>query len=103
MSLKSIELQVALPRTQEAGKLQDQLQQRGQNLQDHLAANMTKDQEKKRQQVGKNEQTEKNKLNADEEKQQQREQHQNKKKRSPKQVEEKQHHPYKGNLIDIEG
>ncbi|WP_027963215.1 hypothetical protein [Halalkalibacillus halophilus] len=36
MSWKAVELQVALPRTQDAGQLQDQLQQRGQLMQDRL-------------------------------------------------------------------
>ena len=34
MSLKTIELQVALPRTFEAGKLSEQIQQRGQHAND---------------------------------------------------------------------
>ena len=32
MSLKAIEMQVALPRTLDAGKIQEQMQQRGQNM-----------------------------------------------------------------------
>ena len=32
MSLKAIEMQVTLPRTLDAGKIQEQMQQRGQNM-----------------------------------------------------------------------
>ena len=37
MGWKAVELQVALPRTQDVGKLQEQLQQRAQETQDRLA------------------------------------------------------------------
>ncbi|WLR52364.1 hypothetical protein LC040_05515 [Bacillus tianshenii] len=104
MSLKAIEMQVALPRTQEVGKLQEQLQQRGQHTQDHLAAGVLKEQEKKRQQVGKNEQSEKNKLNGEKEESNQHNGNTSKKRKAHlKQEDDKQQHPYKGNLIDIEG
>ena len=37
MSLKTIELQIALPRTQDAGKIQELLQNRGQHLIEHAS------------------------------------------------------------------
>ena len=42
MSLKAIELQVAIPRTQDAGKLQEQLQQKSQIGHDLAAREMQK-------------------------------------------------------------
>lgn len=47
MSLKAIEMQVALPRTHDAGKLLEQMQQRGQ-LQHDLASESVKREEEKR-------------------------------------------------------
>lgn len=38
MSWKAVEMQVALPRVQDASKIQEQIQQRGQFIQDTLAA-----------------------------------------------------------------
>ncbi|MBM7572049.1 hypothetical protein [Aquibacillus albus] len=51
MSWKSIEMQVAIPRTQEAGKIQDQLQQRGQLVQDALTSSQLATEEQKRKKV----------------------------------------------------
>lgn len=48
LTLKSIELQVALPRSQDAGKLQDQLSKEGQRFQDSLAHNQVKEDVKNR-------------------------------------------------------
>ncbi|SEN57794.1 hypothetical protein SAMN04488134_101400 [Amphibacillus marinus] len=38
MSWRAVEMQVALPRTQDAGRIQEQIQQRGQFMQDVLAS-----------------------------------------------------------------
>ncbi|MGN1386545.1 MAG: hypothetical protein ACI4XS_08085 [Bacillus sp. (in: firmicutes)] len=46
MSLKAIELQVALPRTHDAGKLQEQIQQKGKLTHDFSAREMQKEVEK---------------------------------------------------------
>ncbi|WP_442599524.1 hypothetical protein [Neobacillus sp. D3-1R] len=101
MSLKAIELQVALPRTQDAGKLQEQIQQRGQILQDQIAEQSQKEQEKKRSTVIKNETTEKailrNKRESNQENQQQKS---NQQKRD--QIKDSKH-PYKGTKIDFSG
>lgn len=43
MSLKAIELQVALPRTHDAGKVQEQLHQRSQITQDLATREMQKE------------------------------------------------------------
>lgn len=50
MSLKSLELQVALPRTFEAGKIQDQLQQREQTI-IGLAADSTQENAEKQRKI----------------------------------------------------
>ncbi|MFD2044129.1 hypothetical protein ACFSTA_06165 [Ornithinibacillus salinisoli] len=51
MSWKSIELQVALPRTQDAGKLQDQMLKQNQHFQESLAQSQSKQEELKRKRV----------------------------------------------------
>lgn len=58
MSLKLVELQVALPKTHELGKWQEHMLQYGQLAQQQLAAEMKKQDERIRQQVTKTEQSE---------------------------------------------
>ncbi|MCR2820694.1 hypothetical protein [Lederbergia panacisoli] len=102
MSLKSIEMQVALPRTVEAGKISDQLQQRGQIILDQAAKEMEEKLERERH--GIMEMDRKDKLllkdgqshhNGDE-----NPPNRNKKKK-PIKVEGT--HPYKGTTIDYNG
>ncbi|MDL4840089.1 hypothetical protein [Aquibacillus rhizosphaerae] len=61
MSWKSVEMQVALPRTQDAGRIQDQMQQRGRIDQESLASNQLVKEEMKRKQV--NDYNQKNNVN----------------------------------------
>ena len=56
MSLKSIEMQIALPRTQEAGKVQNQFNERGIIENAHLNTMIQKKDEQKRKTVTENEQ-----------------------------------------------
>ncbi|GMB08433.1 hypothetical protein EDD69_105200 [Thermolongibacillus altinsuensis] len=86
MSLKLIELQVALPKTHDVGKLQEQLQYQGQIAQQQLALDIQKKDERMRQQVTKAERSEKANWQKD---------------RNRKKTEEK--HPYKGTFIDFIG
>ncbi|MFD1037959.1 hypothetical protein ACFQ3N_06000 [Virgibacillus byunsanensis] len=51
LSWKSIEMQVALPRTQDAGKLQDQMLKQNQHFQASLAQSQMKQEEQKRKRV----------------------------------------------------
>lgn len=53
MSFKSIELQVALPRSTDAGKIQDQMSKEGQRFQESLAQSQVKQDVKKRKTVNK--------------------------------------------------
>lgn len=102
ISLKLIELQVALPRTQDVGKMQEQLQQKGQISQDHLASAMLKEQEKRRKQVNENEKSAQNKLKNDSSSEENSTY--GGKRKIPNQDEEtQQQHPYKGTFLDIEG
>lgn len=51
MSWRAVEMQIALPRTQDAGKIQEQLQQRGQFMQDVIANQLLAQDELKRKTV----------------------------------------------------
>ncbi|MDQ0253686.1 hypothetical protein J2S74_001058 [Evansella vedderi] len=103
--LKSIELQVALPRTQTAGKLQDQIQQRGTVSQDHLAQKNTEDQLRKKATVNKMEQGEKPRINKDDNRGKGIKKQQRKKRNSQTEETEEQFkkelHPYKGKNFDV--
>jgi hypothetical protein len=104
MSLKSIEMQVALPRTLDATKLHDQLQQReqrGQLINDQANEEVKKEVEKQRNFVIKNENLPQTTLRnqKQEHKKDKNEQHSDKEKQNVKH----EHHPYKGNFIDYSG
>jgi hypothetical protein len=105
MSLKAIEMQVAIPRTQNVGKIQDQLQQRGQVSQDYIASQQSKDDEKKRKQVEETEESERIRLNNDDDGREGSTFQESRKEKHAKKKEEQQQlnyakHPYKGNYID---
>ncbi|MCQ6274120.1 hypothetical protein JMM81_03875 [Bacillus sp. V3B] len=102
MSFKSIEMQVAIPRTLDVGKLQEQLQQRGQNMSDQANEAIKKDVEQKRQHVIKSKNSAKAKLLKDGQK---NDHEKNKRncKREMKEEEQNEQHPYKGTIIDYSG
>jgi hypothetical protein len=100
MSFKSIEMQVALPRTFDAGKVADQHQLRHTIDQSHLAEHM---QQMVRQQsqtvISKN-----GKDNVRLKEKQEKERYRNLKKQKKKALADgKNTHPYKGKLIDYNG
>lgn len=100
MSLKGVELQIAIPKTFDAGKVADQHQQNTINQQLH--ANEALKREVERQQFSVLESEDLNAISDEEEraKQEQQEQ-QNKKKQAAKK--EKAQHPFKGNFFDFSG
>lgn len=99
MSLKLVELQVALPRTQDFAKMQ--LDYKGQHVQEQLASLQQKEDLKKRNRVNKFEETNKNRVIGDGHAKKFDRNVQPKKKRTRQQT--KGNHPYKGNFLDIEG
>lgn len=100
ISLKNIEMQLALPRTHDAGKIQDLLNQRNQQIQDQLAHSIQKEVDLKRTQVSHNNESDKLSLKKD---QSQQHHEQNKKKKKEQKKEENPDHPYKGKKIDFFG
>lgn len=93
-------MQIALPRTHDAGKIQEQLNQRNQLIQDQLAQSIQKEVDLKRTQVPENRESEKLLLKKDHS---QQHQEQNKKKKKDQKQEENPNHPYKGKKIDYFG
>jgi len=105
MSLKTVEMQVALPRTVDAGKISEQLQQRSQLANDLAAAQNQKESELKRTSVVKEERKAEAKLHREKHEQPN---HQSSKQRTIVEIEEekqekKEKHPYKGLKFDISG
>lgn len=103
MSLKTIELQVALPRTYDAGKQAEQIQQRSQLANDYAAHEMEKKLDQNRKNVVSLEQKEQAKLKKDFSGN--RDGHSEREKKNRKSEHEKavEDHPYKGKTIDYSG
>ena len=102
MSLKTIELQVALPRTFEAGKLSEQIQQRGQHANDLASIEVEKKREHDKSSILNMTQKDKAFLKKDpSHSQSDLSDHSNKDRREEK--EETEIHPYKGITIDYSG
>ncbi|GAA5415131.1 hypothetical protein Pryu01_00155 [Paraliobacillus ryukyuensis] len=98
MSWKAVEMQVALPRVQDASKIQEQIQQRGQFIQDTLASKQIIQEEIKRKTVNHSEENHKlanNKKNN-------RPTSLSEQKNNEQQAQQpKIRHPYLGYLFDI--
>ncbi|TQS75534.1 hypothetical protein DX933_04450 [Ornithinibacillus gellani] len=105
MSWKSVEMQVALPRAQDAGKLQEQQMKQNQQFQESLAQTQLKEEELKRKQVVTFEDVEQAALGKNkEDPSQQQSQHQHNKENQPSDKnEQRASHPYLGKRIDLNG
>ncbi|MGM8214496.1 hypothetical protein ACLIA0_02870 [Bacillaceae bacterium W0354] len=105
MSWKAVEMQVALPRTHEVGQLQDQMQQRGQLLQDQLAQSQLRQEQLNRKTVIQTNEKDDVKLSADDQEgsnhNQDSHNQQEKNPSNKKNVTVK--HPYLGQVIDYSG
>lgn len=100
MSLKGIELQVAIPKTFDAGKMADQQQQNTINQQMHANEALKKETERK--QFAVNDTDETNNISNNEEGQNSsNEQFDQKKRKQDLKENKKVNHPFKGNFIDF--
>ncbi|PAV30026.1 hypothetical protein CIL05_09115 [Virgibacillus profundi] len=101
MGWKSIEMQVALPRTQDAGKLQDQMQKQSQQFQGSLAQSQLKQEELKRKRINESDhindgvKIKKERDNDSNDNDQEQEKSQ--------QLNKKTNHPYLGSRLDLNG
>lgn len=101
MSLKGIELQIAIPKTFDAGKLAEQKQQRIQVMQDQANLQTEKQAEKDKEVVLESEKYEK--LNPDEKEKREKERQEKEGKERQKEGKKKTRHPYKGSFVDFNG
>lgn len=103
MSLKGLELQIAIPKTFEAGKIADQRQQN--TILQQMHANDALNREMERKQLSVNETEHLNAVNDEEQEKTshhgQEDTQENKK--NKEQLEQKVQHPFKGNLFDFSG
>ncbi|WP_047981246.1 hypothetical protein [Ornithinibacillus contaminans] len=98
MSWKSVEMQVALPRTHDAGKLQDQMMKSNQHFQEALAQSQLIQESKKRKKVQEFEEIQLQKDDQSEHKQNEQGKQRKKANLDPLQA---LRHPYLGNNFDI--
>ncbi|WP_100373181.1 hypothetical protein [Bacillus sp. FJAT-45037] len=102
MSIRPIEVQGSFPHSQKVGKIQEQLQQRGQVGQEIIAQQLGEEERLKRKQIQESSESEKGMFHQDEENQKdQREQSSHNKNEDDKQNNEP--HPFKGKFVDYSG
>lgn len=101
MSLKGVELQIAIPKTFDAGKVAEQHQQNTINQQMH--ANEAHKRDVARQQKIVNDTDGLDALSDDEPGSDAEQQQSSSKKEKNKKQHQKAHHPFKGNLFDFSG
>ncbi|MER2189731.1 MAG: RNA polymerase subunit sigma [Solibacillus sp.] len=99
MSLKGVELQIAIPKTFDAGKIADQHHQNTINQQLHANEALKRDIQRKQFSVLESEDLDG--ISEEDQRHQEHEQQQNKKKQASKK--EKAQHPFKGNFFDFSG
>ncbi|MEI4768550.1 RNA polymerase subunit sigma [Psychrobacillus sp. FJAT-51614] len=100
MSLKGVELQIAIPKTFDAGKVAEQLQQQSSVNQANAQAASERQLEKNRETVTKSQNTSETVL--EDSKQEREKQERNKREKREKEMKETKH-PFKGNLVDFSG
>lgn len=100
MSLKGVELQIAIPKTFDAGKMADQQQQN--NILQQMHANDALKKEIERKQFSVNE-TDKMDVVDGEDGENEQGQSSDQQKKKKQQLQQKAQHPFKGNLFDFSG
>ena len=101
MSWKAVEMQVALPRTQDAGKIQEQMQQRGQFMQNMISKEAKAENAVLEHAVN---DLEKDRLLKDKEhKDRHKDDNQHSQEQQENKQQIKQYHPYLGHRVDING
>ncbi|GIN61553.1 hypothetical protein J27TS8_15460 [Robertmurraya siralis] len=103
MSLKAIEMQVALPRTHDAGKLLEQMQQRGQLQHDLASESVKREEEKKKNSVIKQEQKDITRFQKERHHEEQSQSQQHGSNKGKQKHHPKEQHPYKGTRVDYSG
>ena len=100
MGLKSVEMQVAITRSQDASKMQDQMSRQGQQFQETLTKQQLREDVLKRSQVNEHEKVQK-KADKEESQQQGSDQERDEKQKEAEQKKQSMTHPYLGTRIDL--
>ncbi|SER53139.1 hypothetical protein [Psychrobacillus sp. OK032] len=100
MSLKGVELQIAIPKTFDAGKVAEQLQQQSAVNQANAQAASERQLEKNRETVLESNQT--TEANLENKEKEQAEQERKKREKKEREMKEAKH-PFKGNFVDFSG
>ncbi|HLR10719.1 MAG TPA: RNA polymerase subunit sigma [Sporosarcina sp.] len=103
MSLKGVELQIAIPKTVEAGKIADQQQQRAQIMQDQANEQALRQFEKNRSIVHESHETDRLLDGREQRKDQEQQQSEQQKKQQRHTQKKEAIHPYKGSIVDYSG
>lgn len=103
MSLKTIELQIAIPRTQDASKIQNELNERSNHANAQASIAVVKEDEKRCKTVIKNGATSKLQTNLDDKYNKEKDEQSLPKKSRRDEGEPSTNHPFKGHIIDIRG
>lgn len=104
MSWKAVELQVAIPRTQETGKIQDQMSRQNQHFQESLTMNQLKQDELKRKRANELEEPDPSVIHDEDGGQNESKKEDLKDRRKQSQDEQATiKHPYLGSKIDLNG
>lgn len=104
MGFKSIELQVAIPRSQDAGKMQEQMMKQGQQFQETLTEQQLREEVLKRKQVNQYDAVEKQVIKDEEKRKQQQEKERNEQNEKEEKEQKKEiNHPYLGKNVDFSG
>lgn len=101
LSLKSVEMQIAVPRTNEAGKMHNETQQRPMNDQTLLAGELTKNSRAEAQRSTEVSETAETAVRDDGSRQSSGQQHGRGAAESSETVEQPAEHPYKGKNFDV--
>src|SRR5690625_1582530 len=101
MGLKSVEMQVAITRSQDASKMQDQMTRQGQQFQETLTQQQLREDVLKRTQINEHEKVSLRE-NEDEEKERERRERERRKQLLSKENDKQSiDHPYLGTMIDL--
>src|SRR5699024_968407 len=101
MGLKSVEMQVAITRSQDASKMQDQMTRQGQQFQETLTRQQIREDVVKRTQVNEHEDVLLRKQEDEENEKERREAERRKKKMQQEKKDQGLDHPYLGTIIDL--
>ncbi|MBO8170990.1 MAG: hypothetical protein H0Z33_03755 [Bacillaceae bacterium] len=100
MSLKTVELQVAIPRVQDAARIQEQMHQRPYQDQQHISAQLKTEQQLERKKTTSSEQTEKGMIRDRDSRGDGQDSSQKERKKKTGNLKQA-NHPYKGHHLDI--